>query len=288
AQRMFRIMHRREDPPRVIVSTNSLAATDSFITYALSYKYKRRYLRDFGFEIHEYKPFPANAPIDLAATGATLPPAAAGTFRQPLSSEYSALRYYTRSANERVPLERAGVRIGLHAKSLVVDERVAVVGTHNFDPRGDHYNTENAVIIDDPAFARALANSIRRDIAPENPWTIGRRPEASPFTGREYSLANITGKLPSFDRRPMRHAVSFDEPAFARALANSIRRDIATENTWSIGRRPKATPFTGLEYSLAKISEKMPIFDLWPMRYAVSFEFVQGPGCPGPLSPFDP
>jgi len=229
AQRMFRIMHRRDDPPRVIVSTNSLASTDSFITYALSYKYKRRYLRDFGFEIHEFKPFPANAPIDLAATGAALPPPpadAGNVFREPLSTEYSALRYYTRSANERVPLERAGVRIGLHAKSLVVDERVAVVGTHNFDPRGDHYNTENAVIIDDPAFARALANSIRRDIAPENSWTIGRRPEA--------------------------------------------------------------TPFTGLEYSLAKISEKMPIFDLWPMRYAVSFEFVQGPGCPGPLSPFDP
>ena len=226
AQRMFRIMHRREDPPRVIVSTNSLAATDSFITYAMSYKYKRRYLRDFGFEIHEYKPFPANAPIDLAATGAALPPAADGAFREPLSSEYSALRYYTRSANERVPLERAGVRIGLHAKSLVVDERVAVVGTHNFDPRGDHYNTESAVIIEDPAFARALASSIRRDIAPENSWTIGRRPEA--------------------------------------------------------------TPFTGLEYSLAKISEKMPIFDLWPVRYAVSFEFEQGPGCPGPLSPFDP
>ena len=107
----------------------------------------------------------------------------------------------------------------------MVDERVAVVGTHNFDPRGDHYNTESAVVIEDPAFARALAGSIRRDIAPANSWTIGRRPEA--------------------------------------------------------------TPFTGLEYSLAKISEKMPIFDLWPVRYAVSFEFVPGPDCPEPLSPFD-
>ncbi|MDQ2701627.1 MAG: phospholipase D family protein [Pseudomonadota bacterium] len=228
AQRMFRSMHRREDPPRVIVSTNSLASTDSFITYALSYKYKRRYLRDYGFEIHEYKPFPANAPIDLAATGAVLPPLADGDnrFREPLEAEYSALRYYTRSANERVPLERAGVRIGLHAKSLVVDERVGVIGTHNFDPRGDHYNTESAVVIEDRAFARALAASIRRDTAPANAWTIGRRPDA--------------------------------------------------------------TPFTGLEYSLAKISEKMPIFDLWPVRYAVSYEFVPGPGCPGPLSPFDP
>ena len=70
AQAMFARMHERDPPPRVVVSTNSLAATDSFITYALSYKYKRRYLRDFGFEIHEFKPFPEDAPIDLEATGA--------------------------------------------------------------------------------------------------------------------------------------------------------------------------------------------------------------------------
>ncbi|MCC7248749.1 MAG: hypothetical protein IT473_09005 [Lysobacter sp.] len=51
AQRMFRRLQKREKPPRVVVSTNSLAATDAFIPYALSYKYKRRYLRDFKFEI---------------------------------------------------------------------------------------------------------------------------------------------------------------------------------------------------------------------------------------------
>src|SRR5690606_20522187 len=203
AQDMFRALHERADAPRVIVSTNSLAATDSFITYALSYKYKRRYLRDFGFEIHEFKPFPASAPIDLSATGATLPPvpsaeeveqvrrellearrlrgSQAERYRRPLQAEYAALRYARRSANERVPLERAGVRIGLHAKSLVVDGRVGVVGTHNFDPRGDHYNTESAVVIADPAFAQALAASIRRDIAPGNSWTIARRPDPPLF-----------------------------------------------------------------------------------------------------------
>src|SRR3546814_4217522 len=70
AQDLFRELHDRDDPPRVLVSTNSLAATDAFITYALSYKYKRRYLRDFGFEIHEFKPFPGFAPIDPESTGA--------------------------------------------------------------------------------------------------------------------------------------------------------------------------------------------------------------------------
>jgi putative cardiolipin synthase len=242
AQSMFRRMRQREQPPRVVVSTNSLAATDSFITYALSYKYKRRHLRDFGFEIHEFKPFPEDAPIDLDATGAVdiswnadgsanigrpAPPPDDGERRNPpLEREYAALRYAGIGVQQRVPLKRAGVRFGLHAKSLVIDERIGVVGTHNFDPRGDDYNTESAVIIDDPAFARALADSIRRDMAPENAWTIARR-----------------------DKPPV---------------------------------------FSGLEYSLAKVSEHLPVFDLWPVRYATSYEFQPGPACPAPLSPFDP
>src|SRR5690606_35811177 len=40
AREMFAGLHAREDGPRVVVSTNSLAATDSFITYAMSYKYR--------------------------------------------------------------------------------------------------------------------------------------------------------------------------------------------------------------------------------------------------------
>lgn len=251
AQRMFRELHDRPGAPRVIVSTNSLAATDAFIAYALSYKYKRRYLREFGFNIYEYKPFPADAPIDIASTGATLPDLGlqglepvpepppprrqrpdrssvlqSSRYRRPLEREYAAMRYARRRANEPVPLKRAGVRIGLHAKSLVVDERIGVIGTHNFDPRGDHYNTESAVVVDDPVFAQALAASIRRDIAPENSWVIARR----------------------------------DKPLV----------------------------FSGLEYSLAKISEHLPIFDLWPVRYATSYEFVPGPDCPNPLYRTDP
>ncbi|KRD73912.1 phospholipase D family protein [Lysobacter sp. Root983] len=245
AQDLFRDLRKRPQPPRVIVSTNSLAATDAFIAYALSYKYKRRYLREFGFDIYEYKPFPADAPIDIAATGAPLPdlgldlppqpePAALrrerldrssvisrAQYRTPLSREYAAMRYARRRANEPVPLKRAGVRIGMHAKSMVIDERIGVVGTHNFDPRGDRYNTESAVVIDDAAFAAELAASIRRDIAPANSWVIARR-----------------------DKPPV---------------------------------------FSGLEYSITKVSEHLPLFDLWPIRYATSYEFVPGPNCPHPL-----
>jgi phosphatidylserine/phosphatidylglycerophosphate/cardiolipin synthase-like enzyme len=143
-------------------------------------------------------------------------------YRAPLETEYGALA--ARRNLERVPLRRPGVRASLHAKSLVVDGRIGVIGTHNFDPRGDHYNTESAVVIADPVFAQALEASIRRDIAPENSWTIAPR--------------------------------------------------------------ARAPVFSGLEYSLAKLSERLPIFDLWPVRYATSYEFQPGPECPAPL-PFD-
>jgi phosphatidylserine/phosphatidylglycerophosphate/cardiolipin synthase-like enzyme len=245
AQRLFERLHDRPDPPRIVVSTNSLAATDAFIAYALSYKYKRRYLRDFGFHIYEYKPFPEDAPIDLDATGAFLPeyvetpvapPATAAPdrasvlssarYRRPLNTEYGATRYLRRYSNEPVPLKRAGVRIGMHAKSLVIDDRVGVVGTHNFDPRGDTYNTESAVVIRDAAFAGELAASIRRDISPANSWVIAPR-----------------------DKPPV---------------------------LW------------GLEYSIGKLSEYLPVFDLWPMRYATSYEFVPGADCPEPLPPDHP
>ncbi|WP_271679716.1 phospholipase D family protein [Thermomonas mangrovi] len=242
AQRLFRSLHKQPAAPRVRVSTNSLASTDAFIAYAISYKYKRRYLRDFGFEIHEFKPFPADAPIALDATGLDLDAAEAETAvptRRPSLRERRLAKRGLRTAPDSesarhspfssggmpVRLERAGMRLGLHAKSMVVDERVGVVGTHNFDPRGDTLNTESAVVVDDPAFARALAGSIRRDMAPGNAWTIGRR-DSSPI-------------LP------------------------------------------------GIEFTLARISERMPIFDLWPVKYATSYQFVPGPGCESPPSPFD-
>jgi phosphatidylserine/phosphatidylglycerophosphate/cardiolipin synthase-like enzyme len=220
AQRMFEALQQRPSPPRVVVSTNSLAATDAFIPYALSYKYKRRYLRDYKFEIYEFKPFPQDAPIDVEATGTVdIEWDENGTPRvlgsrgsgagsgsgysgstqgigsrspdrpTPLAREYSALRYSKRGSNEPVPLKRGGVRFGLHAKSLVIDDRVGVIGTHNFDPRGDTYNTEALVVIDDPAFARALAQSIERDMAPANAWMIARRDKPPVFSGLEYSLA---------------------------------------------------------------------------------------------------
>ncbi len=84
----------------------------------------------------------------------------------------------SKAVNKPLPVTRKGARMGLHAKSLVVDRRIGVVGTHNFDPRSENYNTEGAVIIDDPVFAEQLAESILRDTHPQNSWTVAPRAAA--------------------------------------------------------------------------------------------------------------
>ncbi len=252
--------------------------------YALSYKYKRRNMRELGFNIFEYKPFPLDAPVDYrnllpdpiaapggdddggrnpliggSAAGSNAGGGSEGDLAAPrkqvavhhprTGSAYQNARERRRAAgsevetrllrtetrpsflgskavNKPLPVTRKGARMGLHAKSLVVDRRIGVVGTHNFDPRSENYNTEGAVIIDDPVFAEQLAESILRDTHPQNSWTVA----------------------------------------------------------------PRAKPpvLSGLNYSVGKASEALPILDFWPWRYATDYEFKPGPDCPQPLPRQDP
>jgi phosphatidylserine/phosphatidylglycerophosphate/cardiolipin synthase-like enzyme len=219
ARRLFRELHQRPDKPTVLVSTNSLAATDAFPAYAMSHKYKRMFLRELGFEIYEYKPWPGDMPIDFEA----IPGAVERVSRE----DYDPDPEFRPSGYRQgpVPLKKAGVRIGLHSKSMVIDEQIGIVGSHNFDPRSSEMNTESLVMVYDPVFARALADSIRRDMEPANAWVIA----------------------------PL----------------------------------PKLTPLHQLNYNLGKLSEKLPIFDIWPFPYATSYELDKDKGC-APKRPSDP
>lgn len=201
ARQLFRQLHRRPTPLPVIVSTNSLAATDAFPVYAMSHKYKRLYLRELGFQIYEYKPFPADMPVDLAVPG---------TWDRPVDAEQADLARSGGSGWRGVPLKREGVRIGLHSKSMVVDERIGIVGSHNFDPRSADYNTESLVMVHDPVFARALADSIRRDMAPGNSWVIAPREKLPVLSQLNYNLGKLSEKLPIFDVWPLPYATSYE------------------------------------------------------------------------------
>ena len=194
ARHLFAALHAARPALRVLVSTNSLAATDAFYVYAISYKYKKRLLK-LGFEIHEFKPFPAEADAlvaDYAALGdGDGTPAGYAKFG-------------------RAPLDRHGVRLGLHAKSIVVDGEAALIGSHNFDPRSDGYNTESGVLVHDRAFAAALRASILSDTEPGNAWTIARQPRPGPLGRLNNALGDLSTRLPLFDLWPFRYATSYE------------------------------------------------------------------------------
>ncbi len=52
----------------------------------------------------------------------------------------------------------------MHAKTLVVDDRLSVVGSINMDPLSLKVLEEGSLLIDDPGLARALSRSFERDV----------------------------------------------------------------------------------------------------------------------------
>ena len=241
AQKIFRRLHKQAPPPQIIVSTNSLASTDAFAVYAVSYKHRKSYLTKDGFDIYELKP---HAPLasdaytqaniidqddddgdeTTPATGlsAKIRKRFAGTERRPgLFGSYG-------KRNRPAPLISSGRRFGLHAKSLVVDDNFAMVGSHNFDPRSDHYNTEAGVIVYDQRFASQLRASILQATEAQNAWVIAQRKPTIPVLGQiSQVIGDISAKLPFFDLWPFRYATSYelkadcppmrpDDPDFSR------------------------------------------------------------------------
>ena len=122
----------------------------------------------------------------------------------------SSLLRTSEPANRPVPVAGSGARMGLHAKSMVIDRRIAVVGTHNFDPRSENYNTEAVVVIEDPVFAEALARSSERDIAPANSWTVAPRDKPPVLSGLNYSVGKVLEYSPVLDLWPWRYATNYE------------------------------------------------------------------------------
>jgi len=218
ARRLFERLHQGDPPPRIVVSTNSLASTDAFAVYAVSYKHRKRYLKDYGFEIYELKPHAAdaaaaNARASLEWIGdglhASGDPARDASQRY-VGTESHGLLGSHGSSQRPAPLVSEGRRFALHAKSIVVDDRFAMVGSHNFDPRSDHYNTEAGVIVYDQRFASQLRQAILRDTQPRNAWVIApRRPVVPLLTKLNQAIGDLSESLPLFDFWPYRYATSY-------------------------------------------------------------------------------
>ena len=61
---------------------------------------------------------------------------------------------------------------GLHAKSMVIDKEIAVIGTFNLDPRSANLNTECVAIIYDHDIAERLYQAMETDFETGNAWEV--------------------------------------------------------------------------------------------------------------------
>ena len=150
AKALFRAAIARGVKVRIL--TNSLASTDNVQAFS-GYRSQRTQLLKMGLDIREYKPDPANRNALFSRAN---PPAVPPVF-------------------------------ALHAKSMVVDGKIAYIGTFNFDPRSENLNTEVGVIVYHAGLAQRLLTIMDADMRPENSWSALDAPDQYvPLTKRGY------------------------------------------------------------------------------------------------------
>ena len=121
------------------ILTNSLASTDNLEAFS-SYQKNRNKLLETGVQIFEFKP-------DAAV-------------RKKLMT------------GELHKQENKFPTFGLHAKTMVIDDSITVIGTFNLDPRSANLNTECITIIQSKNVSQKVLIGINEEFKPENSWEI--------------------------------------------------------------------------------------------------------------------
>jgi putative cardiolipin synthase len=121
---------------KVRINTNSLAATDNVQAFS-GYRNQREILTKMGIAIFEFKP-------DAQIKQQLVRHKTSGVLKPPI--------------------------FAIHAKTMVVDNKIVYIGTFNFDPRSQNLNTEVGVIVQNAALAKEVQAAIEIDMKPENSW----------------------------------------------------------------------------------------------------------------------
>lgn len=175
----------------ITISTNSLASTDAFPVYAISRRERHRLLARFPAEVYEMKPLPDDI-FDFVPRYPTL-------MEEKQAGIATSLRTDMRPPTRDIP----GPRLSLHGKLLAVDDDIAVVTAHNFDPRSETWNTENGLIVYDRHFNASIRKFISASIAPGNSWRSRIKPPGIPILGGiNRLLARGSRHLPTLDLWP--------------------------------------------------------------------------------------
>lgn len=131
----------------VKIMTNSLASTDNLQAFS-GYQRDRKKLLKSGVRIYEYRPD-------------------------------AAIRYKIMTGALQKTINYTPV-FGLHAKSMVIDGKITVIGTFNLDPRSANLNTECVTIIYSEKIAQEVLKGIEEELKPENCWetTLNFNPDS--------------------------------------------------------------------------------------------------------------
>ncbi len=123
----------------VKILTNSLASNDNLEAFS-GYQRDRTALLNTGVQLFEFKPD-------------------------------AKIRQKVMSAELHKTLTQTPI-FGLHAKSMVIDDDITVIGTFNLDPRSANLNTESIVILPSVKIAEKVKQGMLVEMQPENAWQV--------------------------------------------------------------------------------------------------------------------
>jgi len=122
---------------KVRILTNSLASTDNLEAFS-GYQRDRKSLLNTGVRIFEFRPDAKE-------------------------------RYKVMTGALQEKLDYTPV-FGLHAKSMVIDSFITVIGTFNLDPRSANLNSECVTVIKSEKIAGSVLKGMEEEFKPENSW----------------------------------------------------------------------------------------------------------------------
>lgn len=148
--------HIRSRNVRVRMLTNSMASNDAPAAHAGYLRY-RKALLDLGIEVYEMRADPESIPALSSSAG---------------------------PAGSRTPTSRAS----LHTKAVVIDGRIAVIGSMNLDLRSQLQNSEVGLVVRSPRLAAELARQVDATLASgayrleqQGDRIVWRAPAGAPF-----------------------------------------------------------------------------------------------------------
>lgn len=189
SMRSFFLKVKKQHPElKVVISSNSFGSTDNTMAYSANYKWRSTYIEKLNFEIHEYKPLPA----DLLKVFPAYPKMSA-----------RAAEKHEQEGYDEKPF------LCIHAKSFVLDDRVAFIGTFNLDPRSVNLNTEVGLLIYDETVASLLKEDILNDAKPGNSWVIAKR-DIPLSLDKVNAIMEQTLSYSPVDLWPLRNTSSFE------------------------------------------------------------------------------